>query len=245
MIDDTYKNNCTNGIDYCTDYYPQIPNLRQSVIERAICRISKDEIQTLQFKNVLESFSLDDTIKEIAIEWFSQTKELKVTPKKLQYIYGVCIYTASIYVQRGISIHFIANKLQISHTHIYKYLPQVLEKWSSKPWYKSLTSNLSTHSDKLTRMLYNLSCIPGDKAFQVLKPSRTLYNKINNCPKLISVKSHTLIACCIFIGACIAGVKLQRSQFCKEVGISMPTLKSHEIIIQNVLVELNVNTPSS
>ena len=232
MVDDTYIGNCINGNEYCNDNYGSMPIKYK-------CTLSNDVAQKARFKNVLQTFSLDDTVNQIALEWFSDTKELKVTPKKLRYIYGVCIYCASIYTQRGISMHYIAYKLQISQTDIYKFLPRVLELWVSKPWYISLTSKLSTHSDKLTRMLYNLPCIPSEKAFDVLKPSRALYKKINNYPSLNAVKSHTLTACCIYIGAGIAGVKLKKSQFCKEVGVSMPTLKSHEFMIQNVLVELN------
>jgi transcription initiation factor TFIIIB Brf1 subunit/transcription initiation factor TFIIB len=234
MVDDTYIGNFTND----NDYYNSMPNNEKS-ISCFKCTLSNDEEQTARFKNVLQTFNLDETINQVALEWFSDTKELKVTPKKLRYIYGVCIYCASIYTQRGISMHYIAYKLQISQTDIYKFLPRVLELWVSKPWYNSLTNKLSTHSDKLTRMLYNLSCIPSDKAFNVLKPARALYKKINNYPSLNAVKSHTLTACCIYIGAGIAGVKLQKSKFCKEVGVSMPTLKSHENMIQNVLVEMN------
>jgi transcription initiation factor TFIIIB Brf1 subunit/transcription initiation factor TFIIB len=235
MIDDT-----CNDTSYLYNDNELIPVIRKNQhIPNPMLYVSKDETQIIRFKSVLEMMALDDKINELALEWFPHTQALKVTPKKLNYIFGVCIYCASIYNQRGISIHFIASKLQLSHTTIYKFLPKVLEAWSSKPWYKTLTSNLSTHRDKLKRMLYSLQCIPSDKAFTVLKPSRELYNKICNCPQLNSVKSYTLIACCIFIGALIAGVKLQRTQFCKEVGISMPTLKSHERTIQQSLVNAN------
>lgn len=237
MIDDSCNDNY-NETDYCMDYYTSVP-IKRVTTKTFLFQASKEETQDRMFKNVLDILCLDDKVNELALEWFGYTKELKVTPKKMVYIYGVCIYCASIYNQRGISIQFIANKLQISHTTIYKFLPKVLELWSTKPWYKSLTMKLSTHTDKLTRMLYNLSCIPSKQAFQVLKPSRNLYNKINNFPGLNAVKSYTLIACCIYIGASIVGVKIPKSQFCKEVGISMPTLKSHEITIQNALIEIN------
>jgi transcription initiation factor TFIIIB Brf1 subunit/transcription initiation factor TFIIB len=238
MIDDTYTEySHHDNNDYCIDFFSTIPSVKPTV-KKVLASVHKDEFQSYDFRKILDRFSIDDTVKQLALEWFKDTSNLKITPKKIPYIHGVCIYCASIYIQRGISIHSIARHLQISHTKIYTFLPRVLETWSSKSWYQSLSNSLSTHTDKLTRMLHNLLCIPSEKAFQVLKPSQKLYDKIHNCPKLNAVKSHTLIACCIFIGASMAGVKLQKSQFCKEVGISMPTLKSHEKTIQNVLIEM-------
>jgi transcription initiation factor TFIIIB Brf1 subunit/transcription initiation factor TFIIB len=209
----------------------------------AICLDNDTKIEGV-FKEHIERFNFDDTFRTLVFEWYNiairnelalTTKKQVFRGKKRLFVLGLSIYCASIYTKRGISITYIANILDIHFQDLWKHLDDILQLWCDQKWYKHLLTNLSTHDDKLTRTVHELDCIPNNCIWKVLQNAKKLYKLLKNTAKLNAVKSHTLNACCIYIGCLSAGVKVGRIIFCKQVGISIPTLKLHETIIQEVL----------
>jgi hypothetical protein len=144
-------------------------------------------------------------------------------------------YCASVRLKRGIHIDQLCGPVGITRIQVFGIMEELLSRWKNKNWYDKLVSLLATHDDKLTRLVYSLHFIEQRDVWGVLSTARRLHERMSQLPHLNTLKSYTLNACCVFIALQVQNIPCKRNEFCRQLGISLPTLKSGESLIQSGL----------
>lgn len=197
--------------------------------------------QHKRFLAILEErFNFDNHFLMNVMMWFkvyTDSLRKRMCSKTLLPFFAGCIYCVSKYLRKGLTIDFIRLPLNLSKKDILSALPQLLESWKGQPWLKELSKTIPLHSDQISRIIYALDFIPEKIMWDVVKTAKKLYNKINGVThcEVSGLKCHTFNSTCIYISLVISGFKITKKEFCERLCISLPTLKSQEDIVQNIL----------
>lgn len=193
-----------------------------------------------------ERFDFDYLFVTNVTQWFSvYTDSIRNTDSiRKRFCYKTvlphfagCIYCVSKYFHKGLTIDYIRLPLDLGKKDVLSSLPQLFHSWKGMPWFKDLSKTIPLHSDQISRIIYTLDFIPEKIVWDVVKTARKLYNKINGVThcEVSGLKCHTFNSTCIYISLIICGFKMTRKEFCDKLCISLPTLKSQEHIVQNIL----------
>jgi transcription initiation factor TFIIIB Brf1 subunit/transcription initiation factor TFIIB len=189
------------------------------------------------FKRLLTYMQVDSILEEMSIEWYSLVSMTGF--RKKQALMALSTYCASLYLKRGITIETVQHVFKISKTQMWVLFKDtsVKEIWSKQRWYKQLLICVSNRTDRLSRTIYELDCIPYDHIHKVIKHSKSLYEKVHSYPQVSSLKSYTLQATCIYIACKILDIKISKKVLCESLNVCCVTISKNEKLIQKALVK--------
>jgi hypothetical protein len=210
-------------------------------LQKVQTRLTPQEKLIGKYSGILRAhFHLDDTTLNVTLDMFKnylQEVRYKRHQKWLVVLAG-CVYCASICLKRGLHVHQVCCPLNITRAQVFNVLAELMQAWKTNKWYTMLSKSICIHNDKLTRLVYSFSFVKESDIWAVMKTARKLHEKVSCLPHFNTVKSYTLNACCAFIALQVHNNALKRNEYCQMLGISLPTLSSHETMIQKALVNL-------
>jgi transcription initiation factor TFIIIB Brf1 subunit/transcription initiation factor TFIIB len=194
---------------------------------------------------ILSKLSIDNIIKTFVIDIYKILEDncffFKGLKKKA--LTCVLIYYSSIHFNRGLGLNTIASWINIDVSVCRNIIPtlQVLlknEKWFSDILQKqsgTKINNQHSTNSTLARMVYELDIFPTDIIPKIIKHGSNIYNKISINSDISTMKTKSLLSCCIYISCKIIKYKIKKTLFCKSINISLPTLQKTESYIQQIL----------
>ena len=195
-----------------------------------------------EYKKILvEKLCWDDDIVALCCEWFEITIESSKNQIKLQrktretYIFVACAYCASVYLKRGYDVYTFCDYFGVMIHKFWDILYIVQESWKDLAWYKELKDMMESSIEIIKRKVYEMTFIPMNDSWNVIKDATKLYKKVHNYGNLTSVKRKTLHASCIYIACKLHKVDITKDDFCKKIDVSPATLNTQEHIIQKAL----------
>ena len=216
-------------------YYDEYESFRESCGKGLLkTELSRKERTLLILKHLIFRVDVDKSVKQFAYQIVVESEptlnELKRKSEKLALV-CLSLYYSCVSLKRGLPMDYISEQIGINTTLVWNVLPKLLPIWSKQRWYMQIDTTQSCHSDKLTRIVYSLDFVKNTQ--KVLTSAKAIYTKVHALPRFITVKSHSLISCCIFMACqldgCTKGMKKQA--FCKQLAISLPTINAIEVMI--------------
>jgi transcription initiation factor TFIIIB Brf1 subunit/transcription initiation factor TFIIB len=212
-------------------------------------RLSRYQIETytrferkyIEIRQRVEDLDINDGIKRFATRILKDTlcSLNDIRGKNQVYLIALSVYYSGMYMRSGVDIRSICDQLDTDWKRVLAFSSEILPMWYNKKWYKKL--EVFNHADKLRRVVHELVLIEPDKENTVKKTADKLYKCIFHYPKITSSKINSVIFTCVFISCKIAGIKITKSKFCKEVNMSLQTLNNYEVIIQQILEQEKSN----
>jgi transcription initiation factor TFIIIB Brf1 subunit/transcription initiation factor TFIIB len=189
----------------------------------------------MHFRKLLRYMEVDNILEELAIEWYSLVDVCGYRKKRA--LMALSTYCASLHLRRGRSIESIESVFSIAQSHIWGMFlnEKVTSAWNEKGWYKDLQRYMANRTDRLSRSVHELICLPRESVYPVLKNARSIYDKVHMYPQLSSLKTHTLQATCIYIACKISALGISTKVLCKDLNVCWVTLSKNELLIQKAL----------
>lgn len=245
FIQDTYEHNFSNSLSHesstGTQNYKEMvkfKRLQDSCLNPLERYISDVNI-------ILSKLSIDEMINSFVKDIYKNLEEKCLFFKGLKKRALVCvlIYYSSVHFNRGLRLNTIASWINVDVSVCRNIIPtlQVLlknERWFSDILQKqSGTKIFNQHSTNstLARMVYELDIFPTEIIPKIIKHGSNTYNKISINSDISTMKTKSLLSCCIYISCKIIKYKIKKTLFCKSINISLPTLQKTESYIQQIL----------
>lgn len=189
----------------------------------------------MHFKKLLRYMEVDCILEGLALEWYGLVNLGGYRKKRA--LMALSTYCASLHLRRGISIETVELVFTTSQSHIWGLFSngKVTGAWGEKGWYKDLQKYITNRTDRLSRSVHELICLPRESVYHVLRNARSIYEKVHMYPQLSSLKTHTLQATCIYIACKISALGISNKVLCKELSVCLVTLSKNEVLIQKAL----------
>jgi transcription initiation factor TFIIIB Brf1 subunit/transcription initiation factor TFIIB len=120
-------------------------NKVQRILERQEDRgkvFARKLMKNLPFESTIQKFALE--LIQIVID---KRAELFKGSKK-RCIVGICLYCASVYLNRGISIYKVSKVIGVEHIMIWKVLPDLMPIWKDEKWYNMMNEKMASNQKK-------------------------------------------------------------------------------------------------
>lgn len=241
-----YVQYCNQG-DYYAEEDDDIIATRERIGDRRLSRLQDKTATPLEkkykeLKRLVCDVPIEDGVQQCALRIIKETIEQDISvakgQKKLTLVV-LAIHHASRYLKCGIEFRNICARLGVDAHKAMTFADELHPLWRIKPWYRKIStgSQKFDHADKLRRVVHELSFVPLEPKVQlrVKQTAQSLYERVRSYPKFTSSKNHTVVYCCVYIACKICDLKVSKSKFCKEVGISLQTLNNQENAVQQAL----------
>ncbi len=191
---------------------------------------------------MVDIFAFDSVLMDKATEYYQKTQSTTFKRSQQKAVMVTCIYLASQYLKRGIKIEDLVHPLGTKRVCVWRVIDDILHEWGNscdfdKQEIQQLVAMTRDSSDKIARVLYKSNLVPQKNLWKVLQSSKKLYNNLKSYPHLKTIKSHTMIVTCIYIGCMMNGVCLDKNKFCEEFSISLSNLQHQETVVQEFLTQ--------
>lgn len=256
FIQDTFEHNFTNSISYeSCEISPVLPKKFKKLQESCLNPFEK---YIVNVKTILSNLPIDKIITLFVVDVCKKLQEKCLHFQKRALI-CVLIYYSSIHFNRGLPLNNIAHWLHVNVSTCRNIIPKIQlllkkERWLTNILQKQFNDNIqgTTTNPTLARIVYELGIdiFPTEIFPKIINHGSNIFNKINVNSDISSMKTTSLISCCIYIACKIIKYKVKRTLFCKKIGISLPTLQKTESYIQQILKknkigELNTKTKNA
>ena len=190
------------------------------------------------FRDILANkIMCDELFLEHCCSWYDVAKLHKgVKCIKPNYIFSACFYCVSVFLKRGYDLNTCYFYFKIKTRKFWKCLENVIEAWKGKNWYATVRKHLSSGAEQIKRTVYQVDIISLEDQWDIIRIAGKLHEKVSMYPGLMTVKSRTLQACCIYIACNIQKLEIKKDEFCKNFNISMASIIFYENIIQDALI---------
>lgn len=242
MIQDTIEYvTYADQASYQLDEDEEVMGTREVIRDHKLSRYQNSSISYLEkkfidIKSRVEGMHVNDGVKGCAIRIIKETLEAHtdvIKGKKMLMMIALSLYYSGKYLRSGVDIKNICVQLGVDWKRVLAYSSDILPTWYNKPWYKRV--QLFSHTDKLRRVVHELSFLDVDQVQKVKRIAEKLYGSVCHYPKFTSSKTNTVIFTCVYISCKVTGISIKKPTFCQEVGMSLQTLHNCETAIQQVL----------
>lgn len=183
-----------------------------------------------------EKFNFDYDQIKVCMVWYDIARtRINMSPSLKKYIFIITVYHYCVHLRRGYDLSRISRMFCVEPTKIYPFVDDVLHTWKTFPWYKDLITQGNFIADGIKRKVYEMSMIPKHQERKVITAACKVLSSVKNHPSLITRRTHSLQASCIYIACKVHKVQINKIKFCEQMTLSMPTLDAIEFTIQNIL----------
>ena len=176
---------------------------------------------------------IDDDMKNFASDLYDiyMCKSIRTsTMDKKKAIMANCLYYSGVRNRRSHTIENIARMFQIELKSIWDCKLEVFETWKDEPFYKDICQEDDDGS--LRRMIYNMGY---ENPMKINKMANHIMSLLRDESMLDKVKKGKMNASIIYASCNAIGIHIDKHKYCRDMNISMATLKKHEGVIQYCL----------
>lgn len=212
----------------------QVPSYKLHKQIPPLCAILEHKVQ------------LDAPFIETTRTWFKILAQTDPNIETVKYkkqqnttcLFVCCCYCVSTYLKRGYDIRLFCNVFDVDRCNAWTALPFVLKCFQKEKWYKTLVDCLGSAKEKISRTVYSLSVLVNlskNAELRINSTAYSLFQKVQNFPKLDVCKPPNIYLTCIFIACRVHHIPIGKTKYCSIMHISTPTLQSIESLVQESL----------